>query len=348
MTRGSATVMLVLLYLLALAVTYSLGVFNVHYDVSSTGAPGRRHTDTTDVPAVDMSCSSGAVQLPAGSATASSCRAACGKGAQLRTVDRSHQQYRHGVPLPAGVWCIRQPADDVRCNPHTSYAEHTAEMGVMCRSRVPELFNAAGDRVVACSDATYPNTGGQLIDRLTGRVTHPYGGTVVDNADERLFDGSYRFHCRHGADEFDNTYLDHPANRFHPLRDHCRSGTVNAHESVRTVVNATDGTWHCECGDPAVTRVKHIVKGDKHSACSSCVFSVDIDKFGKHNLQAPYACFTAATTLRRVAHMQPCLADTQWEAKSHRCETLSLPMHVGHTVMPSVGRQDITSKGRLL
>ncbi|QDL57072.1 PIF-2 [Dione juno nucleopolyhedrovirus] len=111
-----------------------------------------------------------------------------------------------------------------------------------------------------------------LFDRLLGREVNIATNTFRRNWDELLADGSRRFEMRCNArDNNNNLMFVNPLNPLECLPNVCTN--VNyVHSTVRPVFESGE----CDCGDEAVTRVRHIVPGDPTSMCASIVDGLDV------------------------------------------------------------------------
>ena len=251
------------------------------------------------------------------------CHALCGSSSAVLHVTETDEHYSDGVRLHAGYWCVRAggPAAST-CNPHTGMLV-MSRGSTTCVSRFPDMFGGEGaSRIVACSDSRHPGTHSTLWDNLHGRAVNPHT-LQATSSDERLEDGTYRFTCHFGKDSMNNPYIPHPANRFHPIRDMCKSTVHAAHPDVRTVgLTINNDQWHCDCGDYEETRVSHKHPNDSQSTCTSCTYkwTPSTDK-----LQIPFACYNAASDSVDAQRTQPCPTHL-WErgALASRCSTVTL------------------------
>ncbi|AGR57169.1 PIF-3 [Choristoneura rosaceana nucleopolyhedrovirus] len=112
-----------------------------------------------------------------------------------------------------------------------------------------------------------------LFDRLLGREVNVATNTFRRSWDELLEDGSRRFEMRCNArDSNNNLMFLNPLNPLECLPNVCTN--VNyVHSSVRPVFESGE----CDCGDEAVTRVRHVVPGDSASMCASIVDGLDVN-----------------------------------------------------------------------
>ncbi|AAN28046.1 hypothetical protein QKT50_gp020 [Rachiplusia ou multiple nucleopolyhedrovirus] len=110
-----------------------------------------------------------------------------------------------------------------------------------------------------------------LFDRLLGRPVNVTTNTFRRSWDELLEDGTRRFEMRCNArDNNNNLMFVNPLNPLECLPNVC-TNVSNVHTSVRPVFE----TGECDCGDEAVTRVTHIVPGDRTSMCASIIDGLD-------------------------------------------------------------------------
>ncbi|AUV65287.1 PIF-2 [Alphabaculovirus myunipunctae] len=115
-----------------------------------------------------------------------------------------------------------------------------------------------------------------LFDRLLGLPVDVSRNTFRSHWDEMMPDGSgRRFEMRCNAlDDRGNRMFVNPLNPIECLPNVC-TNVRNAHRDVRPNFE----TGECECGDENVTRVRHVIRGDRTSMCASIVDSFDRNTF---------------------------------------------------------------------
>ncbi|XP_047984694.1 uncharacterized protein LOC125225160 [Leguminivora glycinivorella] len=152
------------------------------------------------------------------------------------------EYYVNDKLISSGVWCTLKTVD---CNMKTGYVVSGVN-GVVCKSKYPDMFGGNdASTVVACNNEDYPSTGSVLWDYLYNERVNPE--TITMTKDELLADGSFRFRCKFSQDANKNQYIEHPANRFHPIVNPCTKSIFAASLDVKLV--KTPSTWHCDCGD---------------------------------------------------------------------------------------------------
>ena len=188
------------------------------------------------------------------------CKRICGSAGQLLNVKTGDEIFSNGQKLVEGAWCtVNKP----NCNLNTTYVRATVN-NVSCQTKYPFIFGGeTGNRLVACNDARYFNVENILWDNLTNtRVT---SNTKLQSENELLPDGSYRFTCKFGNDENENKFIEHPSNRFHPVRNYCTKELYRASYDIQPT---SDGK--CDCGDYNITRVRNKIPNDDTSTCTAC------------------------------------------------------------------------------
>ncbi|UZE89797.1 PIF-2 [Parapoynx stagnalis nucleopolyhedrovirus] len=112
-----------------------------------------------------------------------------------------------------------------------------------------------------------------LFDKLLGREVDVTTNTFRRSWDELLEDNTRRFEMRCNArDNNNNVMFVNPLNPLECLPNVC-TNVSNVHTSVKPIFE----TGECDCGNEAITRVTHIVPGDKTSMCASITDHLDKD-----------------------------------------------------------------------
>lgn len=224
--------------------------------------------------------------------------------------------------LRTGVHCVL--GEPPQCNMRTSYAMMTVN-SITCRSKFPRLVGGPyGTTVVACNNRLYNDQRNVLWDRRYQRPFDPLT-TVITDETERLPDGKRRFGCKfNGLDDRGNRYIRHPLDRYHPIRNICARNVYRAHPSVKTKFDLANGRVICDCGDPAVTRVRNLVPGDESTPCVNVQRTVRDDTKDRKVLTLPYNCFTMFSTLDDVGRYMPCPSD-QFTRQGSQMTSVSIP-----------------------
>ncbi|QBQ01591.1 pif-2 [Hyphantria cunea granulovirus] len=174
----------------------------------------------------------------------------------------------NGVRLAPGGYCTTSSIPR-SCNTETSIILHSMNQW-SCIAEDPRYFAGPANMVqVAGRQHSEQISGDQIIknvlwDNLLNREVDINTNTFRRSWDETLVDGTRRFvvHCN-GLDRRHNEMFVNPFNPIECLPNVCTN--VNyAHRSVRP--NFVDGV--CECGDVNVTRMEHIIEGDRTSLCA--------------------------------------------------------------------------------
>lgn len=280
------------------------------------------HIHTTDVALNSLQkCKNGPIFIgkldPANTQLYSkTCIETCGSQAKLIEITSNFDEYySNGQKLSLGVWC---GVNKTECNTHTGYVVATVN-SVACRSKYPNMFGGINaTKVIACNNEEYPSSGSVLYDYLNDQPVDPF--TVdMTSEDELLDDGSYRFRCKFTKDANNNPYIEHPLNRFHPMRDYCKNTILSAHPSVGAKV--TDTGWFCDCGDFNVTRVRNKIFNNPKSTCSMCLNSID-HTTNKYTFS--FDCFNRNSPYYSVLSNIPCSSSTFVKQGENMCENSSL------------------------
>lgn len=244
------------------------------------------------------------------------CHTRCGSNGQLLEVSETDEYYLNDIRLTPGFWCtLIMPI----CNMNTSKVLFTPN-GYTCRSRFPRLFGGpTGSVIVACSDEFTNGGASQLWDNV---LNEPVDVNTVNisHEDELLPDGNFRFTCRYADDEQGNQLIPHPLSRFNPIRDYCLIGTPFAHRSAH--IEVTENSYHCNCGDPNITRIQNEISSDSQSRCTSCPHLISGNRY---NLG--YRCFRMGSSFLDVMSYPPCLSEN-FTVLGNDCETTSFKITI--------------------
>lgn len=206
--------------------------------------------------------------------------------------------------LTTGAHCII--GERPQCNMNTSYAMMTIN-SIVCRSKYPDIVGGPlSTTVVACNNQQIVDPQNFLWDYRYNQKFNPLS-TIIADTDEKLADGSFRFRCQfNGVDVRKNKYIQHPQNRFHPIRNYCASNITSAHPDVQTVFSSDLTSFTCNCGDPEITRVKNLDVNDPSSICSTFSVEIKTEVRSRQIMTLPYRCFTLFSPISDVGKYLPC------------------------------------------
>lgn len=268
-------------------------------------------------------CENGPVSVGIVTRTDNECIRVCANSTAhvLNITDNDHY-YFNSTKLLKGAYCMigKRP----NCNMRTTLTIITIN-SVVCHAKFPEFFDSnTGNSVVACNDVLTYHPLNVLWDYKFNEMVDPE--TIrMDDVNEVLPDFSdYRFKCRfNGKDISGNKYMEHPYNRFHPIRNYCAQDINHAHGSVKTLFDIEKKTVTCDCGDYETTRVRNLIPSDPVSTCSSKSYIItNVDKF-KKQITIPYKCFTVNSPITDVGKYMPCPPDI-FINDSCRMDTITL------------------------
>ncbi|AIE47761.1 pif2 [Peridroma alphabaculovirus] len=184
----------------------------------------------------------------------------------------------NGQMLMQGGYCTTSSVPR-NCNRETSVVVHSLNQW-SCIAEDPRYF-AGAQNMTQVAGRQHPEriAPGQanrnvLFDRLLGLEVDVARNTFRSHWDEEMPDGSgRRFEMRCNAlDSRYNRMFVNPLNPIECLPNVCTN--VNyVHQDVRPNFE----TGECECGDFSVTRVRHVVPGDRTSLCAGVVDTFDRD-----------------------------------------------------------------------
>ena len=237
-------------------------------------------------------------------ATTKDCISMCANvNTEVLQVEDGDIQIFNDTVLKTGSYCY--VGSRPFCNMNTTYAVMTIN-SIVCRPKFPRLFGGVeGSQILACNNQLIYDPKNRLKDNLDGTFVDPFLTTIQD-VDETLPDGSFRFTCDFGGyDEKSNAYQEHPLDRFHPIRNYCASRIYLAHEAVLTKFSPDGKTFECDCGNPDQTRVVNSDPSDPTSKCSSFPFKTTQDGI-IYTTEVPIPCFTLYSTLDDMGTRFPC------------------------------------------
>lgn len=245
-------------------------------------------------------------------ATIDDCVKKCMSSKAHNLIVADNNTFYQNLQLKPGAYCTMGPRPE--CNTNTTRAMLTIN-SVTCVSKYPSMFGGElGNLIVACNNSQYKHPKNILWDFLENEIVNPYT-TLITEEDEILGDGNYRFRCKYdGVDQNANKYIEHPINRFHPIRDYCKQYLYAAHPDVKMEYHTAEGKKYieCNCGDFEDTRVKNIDPLDKSSPCSSHIKTKTTTEhldttFVKASI--PYECFTINSPITDITKKFPCPID---------------------------------------
>jgi hypothetical protein len=267
--------------------------------------------NTTDLTVNRLqSCRDGPV-LMGQTASEFSCRQMCGASASLVHVDDSREIFSNGERLQNGMWCMLNPPN---CNLNTTFAVSTVN-SVACRSRHPRIFGGElGNNIVACNNQQYFNSDNIIWDNLSNMRVSQY--TQIQDADELLPNGTFRFNCQFGDDDFGNRFMPHTIDRLHPMRDYCSSTIFKGSRQIQQMLNGA-----CDCGAYQDTRVRNKRVDDEFSTCTSCYHTRNTNT---EISRVSYECFTLNSPYHMVGDRVPCVA-SQFIRNGNFCGSIDVP-----------------------
>nr|WCZ68506.1 per-os infectivity factor 2 [Heliothis virescens nudivirus] len=235
------------------------------------------------------------------------CTSRCGSLGRMVVVSPSQEFYHINKRLPPGKYCMVD--NQVKCNPRTGYVVADGLGSWVCRSKYPNLFGGTdASKVIACNNELHPSTGSILWDNLLNAPVNAATVTLDDENELVPGTGTYRFTCKFN-NTTNNRVLPHPANRFHPINDPCTREVPNAHSDARVVFDHDDRgvavDWHCDCGDPKVTRLYNSDATDNKSTCTPCVNrTTQTDR--KLDISVHFKCFNLSSMVTDLFKTVPC------------------------------------------
>lgn len=166
-------------------------------------------------------------------------------------VDDAHDVYTENKKLSNGTYCSLGPR--LECNPKTTVAMMTVN-SVICRSKYSNLFGGPkGNHIVACKNTEINYPLNVLWDYKYNELVK--ASDIVIHDENELVGNNYRFRCKsNGLDEMHNKYLEHPIERFYPVRNYCAHLIYSAHPDIKPKFYYD--SFSCYCGNYFVTRVK--------------------------------------------------------------------------------------------
>ena len=236
------------------------------------------------------------------------CKKLCGSSGTALLVNPGDEIFSNGQKLDTGAWCtVVRP----KCNLNTTYVVATAN-SVACRSKFPRIFGGpTGDRIIACNNSSTFNVNNILWDYQKNTRVTPQ--TLLIDEDEKLPDGSYRFRCKFSDDVFENQFIAHPVDRFHPIRNYCSKQIYRASREIRLTEN-----FDCDCGNFRDTRVKNKIANDPSTPCSNCFY----EQTGSVRT-VPYDCIKPSSLYYDAYSSVPCMP-SKVVTRGTYCDTIKL------------------------
>ncbi|AKC91655.1 pif2 [Lambdina fiscellaria nucleopolyhedrovirus] len=219
-------------------------------------------------------------------------------------VDEYNRFVVNGQLLMTGGYCTTNSLPR-NCNRETSVILHSLNQW-SCIAEDPRYYAGQDNMVQVAGRQHYTKIApGQidrnvLFDRLLGAEVNISRNTFRAHWDEQMPDGSgRRFEMRCNAlDDKHNRMFVNPLNPIECLPNVCTE--VNY---VHTDVRPNFETGECDCGDVNVTRVQHVVAGDRTSMCASIVDGFNRERMSHYfrvectNLDTPITKFSALRML---------------------------------------------------
>lgn len=157
-----------------------------------------------------------------------------------------------------------------------------------------------------------------LFDRQLGIPVDVSRNTFRSHWDELLSDGSRRFEMR--CDARDNNRNAMFLNPFNPIE--CLPNVCTNVSMIHPAVRPDFENGVCDCGDPSVTRVRHIDRDDPTSMCASIVDGFDADSLS-HTFRVD--CVSMNTPMSRYRPNMPMCPSSLMETTGDSAYTFILP-----------------------
>lgn len=209
-----------------------------------------------------------------------------------------------GTMLRPGTYCTI--GNRPECNTRTTVVLMSLN-SVVCRPKFPRIVGGVtGNKIIACNNRQINHPRNVLFDRLKNRPYDPLHTKITDE-DEKLDDGEYRFVCRFdGMDNNNNKYVEHPYDRFQPMRNYCTSLLKDAPTDIELRIDLSTGDFACYCGDKNKTRVSNMYTGNASSPCTAANYDDVILHGKKRKRTIPYRCFHINSPITDITKYHPC------------------------------------------
>lgn len=221
-------------------------------------------------------------------------------------VNENEDYFFNNSQLKTGVYCFIGSRPE--CNMKTTTAIMTIN-SVICRSKFPKLAGGkTGSKIIACNNSQIYNPLNVLWDNAKNERVNLLT-TIINDENELMPDKTtFRFECRFkGLDEMNNNYIQHPHDRFHPIRNYCANNVYGASLNVKTIFSENKKNFKCDCGDYKETRVRNIIPNNPSSQCSNKIFEIkNLIGEEKKQITIPYKCFTVNSPITDVGKLPPC------------------------------------------
>lgn len=137
-----------------------------------------------------------------------------------------------------GAYCL--PTDAAICNENTSIVFYS-KYGWRCFPQMRAFAGVGGNKIVCCR--------GNLLDRATGKVWKEYidSNLKINDIDEPLTDGTFRFVCPPTLDSIGNKMIEAPFDRLLLLENSCARMIPYGNLDIKPNLS----TGICICGDQA-------------------------------------------------------------------------------------------------
>lgn len=251
-------------------------------------------------------CANGAVYLGDIVASDYDCIQTCvNKDAKVINVHNNDSIIYNSVYLKKGAYCHLGSRPE--CNMKMAIAIMTIN-SIVCKSRFPRLVGGTyGSTIVACNNQHIQDPHNILWDNRRQQRFDPYLTDIV--SEEELLEGSneFRFVCHFdGLDDKHNKYEEHPFDRFHPIKNYCKSLIYSAHDDIKMKFVNNNTTYECDCGNPEITRARLLYADDKKSQCSNSQFKIEKGKKDLLHATIPYKCFNENSVIHDAGMYLPC------------------------------------------
>lgn len=180
---------------------------------------------------------------------------------------------------------------------------------ITCHSKFPNIFGGeTGNQIVACKNHNINHPNNVLWDYKEKREGNPWYTNIID--ENEMYNEDFRFKCKFdGIDDHLNKYIQHPMNRFHPIKNYCAGLLINAPTEIKTVFSPNGQTYVCDCGDFQETRVKLMYPEILNSQCADKSLEIKTIEKDKQKISIPYKCFNLFSPITDILKYPPCPAE---------------------------------------
>lgn len=263
---------------------------------------------TNDYIAKANSCANSFVQIGE-FGTKKDCILTCASTkAEVLNVKKGEEYINDRTILTPGAYCYIRENPLEHCNTANGRYLITINSSV-CQSKHPRIIGGKNaTQIVACNNSQINDPHNILWDYARNELVDPW--LPILDTDERLPNGQYRYRCKfNGEDENGNKYVEHPFDRFHPIKNFCTSWLSRAHPSVKMIFSDDLKSYTCDCGDPQETRVRNLILDDKSTPCTGTPYEIINGKNGRNTAKIPYECVTLFSPIADVGFKPICPTD---------------------------------------